>query len=440
MGFNLWLNSVAEAGSKLLRRREREPEKSLKQLCSELYSRKGEALGTALARQVVERYQQMTLEQKREFFQLLLEQYSVNADRVIESAERFRLNRDSASLSDLSRALEAPRQHLFRRINMAPEGTSTLVAMRRDLLGLLKEDASFKPVNEDLKHLLSSWFNRGFLSLQAIDWKTPALILEKLIAYEAVHEMDGWDDLRRRLASDRRCFAFFHPALPEEPLIFVEVALVNGLADNVQTLLEAPERPLDDQVDTAIFYSISNCQEGLTGISFGNFLIKQVVMELQAELPQLKQFATLSPIPGFRTWLRAQLGEDSSPLINADDRALIEALNDPQWYLQQSSEMQSLLMRLCAQYLCLAKRAEQPRDPVARFHLGNGARLERLNWQGDLSENGLAQSYGILVNYQYDLPTVEKNHEEFVNQGTVAASDVVTRLCEGRRPRQRSTG
>lgn len=429
MRINHWLNSVAEAGSVLLFRRtslesEQSKPRDIAQICAALYSHKGEALGTALACEVVDTYAAMDEAGKLAFFKLLLDDYSVDSRALSKCIEEYRRSGDSAALLSLSEAVEAPRQQLFRRINMAPNGTRTIVNMRADLLGMLKAHPELEVVDADMKHLLSSWFNRGFLQLKAIDWRTPAHLLEKLIAYEAVHRMDGWDDLRRRLEDDRRCFAFFHPALPDEPLIFVEVALVNGFASAVHHLL-APRQGQDEKADTAIFYSISNCQEGLKGISFGNFLIKQVVMELQSELPQLTQFATLSPIPGFRRWLDKELANDASQIIGDSERLVIQLLQEEGWHRRSdlSDALETVLMRLCAHYLYRAKRGDQPLDPVARFHLGNGARLERLNWLGDVSVNGLKQSAGILVNYRYDLDSVEENHESFINLGTVTISD-----------------
>jgi malonyl-CoA decarboxylase len=285
-----------------------------------------------------------------------------------------------------------------------------------------------KPLDADLKHLFASWFNRGFLELRRIDWQSPAAVLEKLIAYEAVHEIHGWDDLRRRLAPDRRCFAFFHPALPGEPLIFVEVALVQGLAGAVQPLLvqdtdnEAANeaaRLRAEQADTAIFYSISNCQDGLRGISFGNFLIKQVVAELKSELPSLTQFSTLSPVPGFRRWLTKRAASSSD--LEVTMLAQIDA--DAGWAdTSGAAVLQPAIMRLCAEYLTHQVSKEAPADPVARFHLGNGARLERINWLGNTAPRGIVESFGVMVNYLYDLETIESNHEAFIHDGEVIRS------------------
>lgn len=458
--FNEWVSSIAEAGRELLAgSNHRDKKQTLASLCNELCTSKGEAMGTAIAHEVVKAYRTLTDTERLDFFYLLYNEFSADPEAIIRCAEDYKRVPDRAHYKALNNAIEAPRQHLFRRINMAPQGTATLIQMRRDLLGLLKKHPDFAVIDEDLKHLLISWFNRGFLTLEQISWRTPAHILEKLIAYEAVHEMRGWDDLRRRLADDRRCFAFFHPALEDEPLIFVEVALVKGMAGNVQELLADPAVAPDDltvstkkslngktvngktvngnggkteEFDTAIFYSISNCQEGLKGISFGNFLIKQVVLELRKEFEQLKQFATLSPIPGFRRWLDRELKQTSSEVIDSEDRKQLQMLNSPSWKDDPTccEVLKPLLIRLCAHYLYHAKKGNNPLDPVARFHLGNGAQIARLNWLGDRSPNGLRQSAGLLVNYAYKLKNVEQNHEAFVNEGRVATSSDFQKLLK----------
>jgi len=294
-------------------------------------------------------------------------------------------------------------------------------------------------VDADLVHLLQSWFNRGFLRIERISWKTPALILEKLIQYESVHAIRGWDDLRRRLADDRRCFAFFHPALPDEPLIFVEVALVRGLASSIQDVLSAkvPDRDFEFKPDAAIFYSINNCQPGLAGVSFGNFLIKQVTDSLAEELPTLKYYATLSPIPGFQQWLNEELAAPHSRVeFSESERSALSQLDDPSWVKDdlKVQQLKPLLMYLCAYYLLNAKRGEEPGDAVARFHLRNGARLERIDWLGDLSEKGLRESAGLLVNYLYDRQTVARNHEVYVNDNKIVHSSAIEQLVK-KRPR-----
>jgi len=297
----------------------------------------------------------------------------------------------------------------------------------------LKLHPAWSAIDADLLHLFRSWFNRGFLRLERIDWRTPAIVLEKLIEYEAVHAVQGWRDLRRRLEGDRRCFAYFHPQLRDEPLIFIEVALTRGMSAHVQPLLDI-NAPVAGpaRADTAIFYSITNCQEGLRGISFGNLLIKQVAEDLKSEFPHLKQFATLSPIPGFRRWLdgtEARVRLSVGP--NAEQRlAMLAAIETPGWQAGEVPEdLQKLLMRLCAWYLLHARQDAEPLDPVARFHLGNGAALERLNWLGDTSESGMARSAGMMVNYVYRLADVERNHERYFAQHDVVASRAVTKLA-----------
>jgi malonyl-CoA decarboxylase len=306
---------------------------------------------------------------------------------------------------------------------MAPDGTWTLVELRRQLLKILPIHPEFIPIDADFKHLMASWFNRGFLRLQRIDWQSPAGMLEKLMAYEAVHPMSGWDDLRRRLASDRRCFTFFHPVMEDEPLIFVEVALTQGLADSVQTILTADvDHDAQQVADTAIFYSISDCQAGLKGISFGNFLIKQVVMELQRELPNLHAFATLSPMPGFLPWLRQQPHE----VLSAGGIDVLSACGEGAAHLADlSDDLAKWLTQKAAEYLYLAKRGAAPLDPVARFHLRNGASIERLNWLGDTSAKGLSQALCFMVNYRYELGCVEARHEAFVNEGRITIEEKI---------------
>jgi malonyl-CoA decarboxylase len=299
------------------------------------------------------------------------------------------------------------------------------VEMRRRLLKTLRENPRYAGIDADLGHLLNSWFNRGFLVLQRIDWRTSAMVLEKLIQYEAVHAIQGWPDLRRRLQADRRCYAFFHPVLPDEPVIFIEVALTRGMSARVQPLLE-PDSPVADpaSANCAIFYSITNCQEGLRGVSFGNLLIKQVAEDLGREFPRLKTFATLSPVPGFRKWL-AEAAEGRPGIA-----ALLARLEAPRWFEDAAAEeMQRQLVRLCAYYLLHAKQGQDPLDPVARFHLGNGAALERLNWLGDTSASGMSRSAGLMVNYVYRLEDVERNHERYFSEHVVVASRAVEKMA-----------
>ena len=312
--------------------------------------------------------------------------------------------------------------------------------MRVDLLELIQDHPELTSVNHDFHHLFNSWFNRGFLVLKKIRWDTPASILEKIIEYEAVHKIKSWDDLRSRIEPpDRYCFAFFHPALIDEPLIFVEVALESSIPSSIQSLLEKNRVPvIPEKANTAIFYSISNCQKGLRGVTFGNFLIKQVVEELIRDLPQLKNFVTLSPIPGFRNWLEQVIDSDILPLKKQKIEVLGQ-LENPEWYKlnQDSQELKKLLLQLAAEYLLNVRRMNQePVDSVARFHLGNGARLERINWFGDISETGIEKSAGMMVNYLYDLDQIEKNHEDYLNEQKVIASSEVRKLVS-RNPLQK---
>jgi malonyl-CoA decarboxylase len=394
-----------------------------KQLAATLLSECNEASGAPVARQLHEVLGALSAGDRHEFQRYLAMEFQPDRAVLRAAAERYLADGTAEAAAALAQAADPPRQELLRRINMAPGGTVALIAMRNEIASSLRVNPELKLLDADLRHLFASWFNRGFLELRRIDWQTPAAVLEKLIAYEAVHEIKGWDDLRRRLAPDRRCFAFFHPALQGEPLIFVEVALVEGLATAVPPLLlqdtdEAAARARAARADTAIFYSISNCQGGLRGVSFGNFLIKQVVEELAAEFPQLKRFSTLSPVPGFRLWL-AQHREGSGPGAGA-----LRDIENDGWCHDpvQREALRPVLMRLCALYL-----TQQPSislDPVARFHLGNGARLERINWLGNNSPRGIRESFGIMVNYLYDRNSIEDNHKAFLRGSIVRSAEV----------------
>ena len=426
----LW-TSIADAGRELVWSRFGGRRRSAAQLCADLLSTRGEASGAALARELVEAYRIMPPAERVAFFRSLAADYAVDPERVKAAAARYAEAPGLANLDRLRRAIESPRLELFRRMNMAPNGTRALVRLRAELLEQLSDQPALAAVDADLQMLLSSWFNPGFLSLSRIDWNSPASLLEKLVRYERVHRMQGLEDLRRRLAADRRCFAFFHPALPDEPLIFVQVALVEGLADRIQPLIDRTAEIGDPSTaDTAIFYSISNCQEGLRGVNLGNFLIKLVVADLQRELPQLRTFATLSPIPGFRRWLDAERAAVDGGLLDAAARSTLSRLDMPGWTEDEAAleTLRPLLTGLCAHYLVRVRQNGRPRDPVARFHLGNGARLERLNWLGDPSEKGLAESAGLLVNYRYDPASIERNHEALVNGGEVVHSSTVRAL------------
>jgi len=406
-----------------------------RKLAAALLSQRGEASGAAVARELLACLRALPPDQRLDVLRLIGQGFGPDDARLREAAEAYLADPAPAQAMRLHQASEPVRQELLRRMNMAPGGTAMLVALRRELLDHLKAEPDLRPLDHDLRHLFASWFNRGFLELRRIDWETPASTLEKLIRYEAVHEIEGWQDLRRRLLPDRRCFAFFHQALPNEPLIFVEVALTRGLADAVQPLLAAPPdeaavNPRD--ADSAIFYSISNCQEGLRGVSFGNFLIKQVVEELKAELPSLKRFATLSPVPGFARWLATQA--EAGDLAEDETQAL-QATKAAGWWRddQASTAARAPLLRLAATYL--TRPADSPHvDPVAKFHLGNGARLERVNFLGNTAPRGMRESLGIMVNYLYDPDKIEANHEAFALTGHVARAAEVDSLM--RKPKR----
>jgi len=390
--------------------------------CKELINHRGEASGLALASEITAAYRNLSEDDRLSFFQSLAGDFDVNADDILKAADQYKQSTDQQSLLALTRCIEAPRQKLFRRINMAPDGTSTLVVMRGHLLKVLRDNAELRGIDSDLKHLFISWFNKGFLEMRRIDWSSPALVLERIIDYEAVHEINGWDDLRSRLRDDRRCFAFFHPALENDPLVFVEIALTDELPTAIAPLLlQERAHHVSDKVNTVVFYSISNCHPGLAGISFGNFLIKNVVEELKKEMPGLKTFVTLSPVPGFRKWL---LKADLTGLV---DDELAQRVLEPVGQVVESNVYEALV-RLCAHYLLNEKSRELARDPVARFHLGNGARLHRVHGGADLSAKGREQSAGIMVNYLYDLAKIEVNHEAYFERGQISASRAVNRL------------
>ena len=392
-----------------------------------------------LAEEALNLYEQLAKEDQIAFFQALKTEFSPNPKRVLELASAYAKSPDSRHLAALTRAVEPPRQELLRRLNHAPGGTRVIVNMRERLLAALPKDAELRQVDADFHHLLQSWFNPGFLRIARVDWNTPATLLEQLIRHEAVHEIRGWNDLRRRLQGDRRCFAFFHPALPDEPLIFVEVALLTEMPATIDPLIKIDSEPQPaKEFHVAAFYSISNCQPGLRGVSLGNFLIKQVAGLLAAEFPRVKSFCTLSPIPGFREWLRQTLASPDQVASMPDairnsletvqrtmgpllDRGVAEIRAAERAREKYAEDLQ----RLCAAYLLgIGEPDGGTRDPVARFHLNNGARMDRINPVGDLSDNGLRQSLGMMVNYVYDLKTIEYNHARFMAGKTEASKAV----------------
>ena len=422
-GFSGLLASVINAGRDILSRRRQAtaqaPSEDLLTKCRQLLHHRGEASGLALACEVMADYQALDLPNKIIFFEALARDFGSDSDAILAAADRYKADPSSQNLADLSRVTEASRVKLFRRMNMAPNATPLLVKMRGTLLSLLSEHSDLKPVDTDLKHQFVSWFNRGFLELRVIDWNSPAAVLEKIIEYESVHAIQGWDDLRSRLRDNRMCFAFFHPAMPNDPLVFVEVALTAGVPSAIAPLIDKTAEPTDERaVDTVVFYSISNCHPGLAGVSFGNFLIKQVVEEVGKRYPKTKRYVTLSPVPGFCRWLTAQKAHADLDELRALAKDQGRDTTDPLW---------ESLVRLCAQYLSSTRDNNLAIDPVARFHLGNGASLHAIHWAADVSEKGLNQSIGIMVNYLYDLSSIEENHDAYFDQGEIAMSRMVAK-------------
>ena len=397
------LSSLFEKGAYRALVEDRRP---IEELCTALVSERGEISGSRIAAAILERYERLDRDGRKAFFELLVDNYDIDTEALAAAVEKYASSYDPEVLGRVLKESEPPRQELLRRLNQIPGATGRLVRMRADLLPMLREEPGLKRLDLDFRHLFVSWFNRGFLVLRPINWESPAHILEKIIAYEAVHAIDSWDDLRRRLQpSDRRCFAFFHPAMPDEPLIFVEVALTKGVPNSVDELLSEDREVLPQtEADTAAFYSISNCQVGLAGISFGNSLIKQVVADLSLELPNLKTFVTLSPIPGLQRWLKQQG-------FNAPKPEELEAL--------------------AAHYLLNAKASNgAPYDPVARFHLGNGAMVHAIHANADSSDKGQAQSGGVMVNYLYDLSKIVRNHERFAADYMITATPAIRALAK----------
>ncbi len=436
--FGELLQSISDRGRALLDlardRGEDGGSDSVVELCEQLLSGRGEASGVALARDILSRYAELKDEPRAAFFEALAHRFGPDHARLESAIEAWRQNPTDETADALHVASEPRRLELLRRLNLAPGGTAALVNLREQLLGVMDHRADLAAVDAVFTHLFSSWFNRGFLVLRRIDWSTPANILEKIIRYEAVHEIHDWNDLRRRIdLPDRRCYAFFHPALVDEPLIFVEVALTREIPAAIAPILATKRDPLDpERATTAVFYSISNCQRGLAGVSFGNFLIKQVVEEVCRELPRLSTFVTLSPVPNFAAWLKREREAETSQAISDQDKAALANLDVEGWWLAAdvAEQVREPLLRAAAWYFVHARsKRGAPVDSVARFHLGNGARLERINWLGDTSEKALRQSHGLMVNYQYDLQDIEKNHEAFAGQRLVVASSAVTRLA-----------
>ncbi len=434
--FGELLQTIAERGRALVERRPRAEERfaNIVELSEQLLSGRGEASGVALARDILTRYAELTSGPRIAFFEALANRFGPDHARLEAAVEAWRRAPSDATAAQVHAAAEPRRQELLRRLNLAPGGTAALVRMREQLLDALDHREDLAVVDKDFVHMFQSWFNRGFLVLRRIDWSTPASVLEKIIRYEAVHRIRGWDDLRRRTdPPDRRCYAFFHPALVDEPLIFVEVALAREIPAAIAPILSVQrETVAPDKATTAVFYSISNCQRGLSGVTFGHFLIKQVVEEIARENSSLSTFVTLSPAPGFAQWLKREREAEGSRVLSAEDRDALANLDVPGWWQTAATRegVRDPLLRAAAWYFLHARnKAGTPLDPVARFHLGNGARLERLNWLGDGSERAISQAHGLMVNYLYDLDDIEKNHEAYAQHRTVVASNAVRKLA-----------
>jgi len=437
--FGELLQTISERGRALLERGRggrvsaSARSESLIELCEDLLSGRGEASGVALAREILSHYTTLTIGPRIAFFEALASRFGTDPERMERAIAAWREKPSDATAADVHAASEPRRQELFRRLNLAPGGTAALVRMREQLMDALDHREDLAAVDDDFVHLFTSWFNRGFLVLRHIDWSTPAIVLEKIIRYEAVHAIRDWEDLRRRIdPPDRRCYAFFHPALVDEPLIFVEVALAREIPDAIAPILATGREIVEsDKVRTAVFYSISNCQRGLAGVSFGNFLIKQVVEDINREMPKLATFVTLSPVTSFADWLKLERASETSNALGASDKELFGLLDDADWWRdgEKAARLQEPLLRAAAFYFLRARSPRGlPLDAVARFHLGNGARLERINWLADTSDKAMAQAHGLMVNYQYDLGDIEKNHEAFAEGRTVVASSAVQRL------------
>jgi malonyl-CoA decarboxylase len=388
----------------------------------------------ALAREILNRYVELTTGPRIAFFEALGQNFGPDHARLSAATAAWQKNPSDEIAVEVHLASEPRRQELFRRLNLAPGGTAALVRMREQLMDALDHRDDLAAVDAAFNHLFASWFNRGFLVLRKIDWSSPANVLEKIIRYEAVHRIRGWDDLRRRIdPRDRRCYAFFHPALVDDPLIFVEVALTRDMPDAIAPILSVQRDVIEpEQTTTAVFYSISNCQRGLTGVSFGNFLLKQVVEEIAREHPKLSRFVTLSPVPGLAAWLKRERADENSKALNAADRAALANLDTADWWEDETARaaIEEPLLRAAAWYFLHARtRSGAPVDAVARFHLGNGARLERINWLADISERAMTQAHGLMVNYLYDLDHIEENHEAYAQHRTVVAAKAVKSLA-----------
>ena len=428
------ISSIADVGQKLFKKAELKKNDldTILSLCGDLLSTKGAAFGITVARDITDLYSSLSIENKLLFFKKINEKYKPSHTEVSKAIEEYQRTQNDKNLYNLSITSEGKRRELFKRINMSPNGISTIVSLREDLLKIIDKNKDLIPLDDDLRELFKSWFNPGFLKLEKITWDTKAAVLEKIMKYERVHEIKDMDELKRRLGEDRRFFAYFHPALEDEPIIFVQVALTNGLGKSIQEITK-PRTDGDKNYDTATFYSISNCQDGLSRVTLGNFLIKRVVFEIQEELPNIKNFGTLSPIPGFRDWF-----------VNLDEKLVKNILGNIPLenisFLKSSSlkigdtriiSNKNAIYKLVAHYLMNEKNPKQlPINDVCRFHLGNGAIIDDIVINANISEVGFKRSFGVMVNYLYELKNIEKNHEEYINKKTTIISNKVKKLIQ----------
>jgi len=420
------ISSIADAGQKLfIKKNIKENDlDSILSLCDDLISHKGAAFGITVARDITKLYQVLSPENKLLFFKRINEKYKPSFKEVDEAINHYKISPNEKTLANLFKSSEGKRRELFRRMNMAPNGTSIIVALREDLLKFLDVNKDLGALDDDLKHLFKAWFNPGFLKLEKITWDTKAAVLEKIIKYERVHQIKDMNELKRRLGEDRRFFSYFHPALEDEPIIFVQVALTKDLGKSIQELMK-PTNNEEKSYDTATFYSISNCQEGLSRVTLGNFLIKRVVYEIQEELPHIKNFGTLSPIPGFADWFTyLEEVKIKSILANMKDQD-VSFLKSQDLKLGDSRIIKNkeAIIKLAAHYIVNEKNQKGlPINDVSRFHLGNGALVDDIIVNANVSEQGFKRSYGVMVNYLYELKNIEKNHEDYMNSNKVIVS------------------
>jgi len=423
------ISSIADAGQKLFSKKNIKENDldSILSLCDDLISHKGAAFGITVARDVTKLYQVLSPDNKLLFFKRINEKYKASFTEVDEAINHYKKSPNEKTLANLFKSSEGKRRELFRRMNMAPNGTSIIVALREDLLKLLKLNRDLSALDDDLRHLFKAWFNPGFLKLEKITWDTKAAVLEKIIKYERVHQMKDMNELKRRLGEDRRFFSYFHPALEDEPIIFVQVALTKGLGKSIQELT----KPTNNEVksyDTATFYSISNCQEGLSRVTLGNFLIKRVVYEIQEELPHIKNFGTLSPIPGFADWFTYLEEVKILSILGNLKSQDVSFLKSPDLKLGDNRIIKNkeAMMKLVAHYIINEKNQKGlPINDVSRFHLGNGAIVDDIIVNANVSEQGFKRSYGVMVNYLYELKSIEKNHEDYMNNNKVIVSEKI---------------